>query len=212
MDTEGQVPARVDHLVYGAPSLSEGVERIAELLGERPVAGGRHPRYGTHNALLSLGPSTYLEVIAFDPELERPDGPAAFGLDGLDEPRLVTWALRTPRIDELAHAARVVGVGTVEAGSRRKPDGTTLSWKLTDPRALPLDGAVPFLIDWGATPHPATTTPPGGALVGLHLEHPEVSDVQAALAVLDVTMVVRYASTKTFVATVRTARGTVTIS
>lgn len=184
------LPSGVDHLVYGAPTLQGGVEQVERRLGVRPAAAGRHPQYGTRNALLALGPETYLEVMAPDPGLATPEGGTLFGLEELDEPRLVTWALRREDIGEAAYRARGRGVdlGPVQAGSRERPNGTALSWRLTDPRATPVGGLVPFLIAWGETPHPADGAPEGGELLGLRAEHPEPEAARDALAALGVEM------------------------
>jgi hypothetical protein len=207
------VLARLDHLVYAAPSLDQGMSRIESLLGVRPTFGGRHPRYGTHNALLSLGLTTYLEVIALDPQAAEPAVRAAFGLDDLAEPRLTTWALRTSRIERDAAAATAgaatSGLGAVEAGARETADGILLSWRLTDPSAMPLEGAVPFLIDWGATPHPAGTAPAGGELITFRIEHPHPDKVRSALAALGALADVEAGDRVRLVATIRTARGVV---
>lgn len=168
------VDAAIDHLLYGAPDLETGMHEIERRLGVRPAPGGRHPVYGTCNALLSLGPTCYLEVIAPDPELPTPDRGIGFGLDGLTEPRLVTWALRHPAIEAAAERS---DLGAVEPGRRERADGTVLSWKLTDPYTERMGGVIPFLIDWGHTPHPASSAPSGGRLIGLRLEHPSPARV-----------------------------------
>lgn len=180
------VPRRTDHLIYGAPDLERGADEIERLLGVRPAGGGRHEQWGTRNALLSLGEATYLEVMAPDPELPEPDEGRLFALDELEAPRLVTWAVRADGIEEVAARARDrgVGLGPVESGSREQPDGTVLSWRLTDPRALPNGGAVPFLIDWGETPHPAESAREGGELAGLRIRHPEPDGARTALEAL----------------------------
>lgn len=207
-------PDRTDHLIYGTPDLDAGVEEIERRMGVRPGGGGRHPQYGTRNALLALGEETYLEVMAPDPELPEPDGGRLFALDELEAPRLVTWAVRAPDIDGAAARARDRGVelGAVESGRREQPDGTVLSWRLTDPRALPMDGVVPFLIDWGETPNPAAGARDGGELVGLTVRHPEPEAVRAALEAVGADgATVEEGARPELVAAVHTADGVVEI-
>lgn len=208
-----EAPGSVDHLIYGTPDLDRGVGSIERRLGARPAAGGRHPQYGTRNALLALGTETYLEVMAPDPELPEPDRGRLFGVDELERPRLVAWAIRRENIEGAAARARERGVslGPVESGSRRQPDGTELSWRLTDPRSAALDGVVPFLIAWGATPHPARGAPEAGELVGMRVEHPEPAAVRKCLAALGLELPVEEAGRPGLVATVRTDGGRVEV-
>ena len=70
----------VDHLVYAVPDLGKGIDAIEKLLGMRPVHGGSHKNQGTNNALVALGATTYLEIIAIDPESFRPVYGYPFGL------------------------------------------------------------------------------------------------------------------------------------
>lgn len=200
----------VDHLLYGAPDLETGIDEIERRLGVRPVPGGRHPAYGTHNALLSLGSACYLEVIAPDPGLPTPDGGIGFGLGRLTGPRLVSWALRHTEIQATAERA---GLGAVETGERERDDGTVLRWRLTDPYAERMDGVVPFLIDWGETPHPASSAPYGGRLEELRIEHSAPDEVRRALATLGCGgMVVRQGESPRLVAVIHTTDGTVELS
>ena len=201
----------IDHLVFGVHELGAGVDMMEEVLGARPVIGGRHPDFGTHNALLSLGPDVYLEVIAPDPDLPPPPRGLVFGMEGVEEARLVTWAARCESLDEARAAAKREGVdlGSISTGSRRRPDGSVLSWGLTDPYAMPLGGAVPFLISWGDSPHPAGAAPPGGILEGLRIEHPRPEVVSAALAALGLDVDVSPAETFGLVAAIRTEKGVV---
>ena len=155
--------------------------RIEALTGTRPAKGGSHPGFGTHNALLGLGQGTYLELVAPDPEQPRP----ARGLWTDAAPvggGLMTWVWRSRDIAGLASTAHAAGaaIGETIDGERRQPDGTTLKWQLTNPMAMPFGGAVPFLIDWGDSPHPATSAPKAGTLTGFVIEHPE-SDKLAAI-------------------------------
>jgi hypothetical protein len=201
-------PADLDHLVYGCHDLERGMDRIEKLLGVRPARGGRHPGYGTHNAVASVASRTYLEVIAPDPSVPTPGRGHPFGLDSLGEPRLATWALR---VDAIAAVAGAAWLGRVEAGARRTTDGTLLSWRLTDPYVMPLGGVLPFLIDWGETPHPAEAAPRAGTLLALRIEHPDPQGVRAALASLGVpaAMDVRRAGAAALVARLETGGGVV---
>jgi hypothetical protein len=202
-------PDNIDHIVYAVADLQAGIDEIESLLGVRAAMGGRHPKFGTHNALLSLGPVTYLEIIAPDPGLPEPDEGFMFGISNNQKSRITTWALRTDSINELAEAAINAGVriGSIATGSREAPDGTLLAWQLSDPYAMPSGGAVPFLIDWGRTPHPSGTTPPAGELTGFRLEHPEPDKVRQALSVLGVEIDIGKSDECALIATIKTDRG-----
>lgn len=209
---------RIDHLLYAARDLGEGCRAVEALLGVAPVPGGRHPEYGTHNALLALGPTTYLEVIAPDPEAEPPPrgvmapGPeASEGVPG----RLFTWVARAERLEAASRDLKTAGIdpGRILAGRRERPDGSELTWRLTDPYARPLEGAVPFLIAWGRSPHPAADAPEAGRLTGLRIEHPHPTRVRAALAALRIApgggLVLAKAERFALVATIGTDAGEV---
>lgn len=194
----------IDHLVYVCASLEEGVARVRKTLGVDPVPGGRHPRWGTRNALVGLGERTYLEIVAPDPDAEPPGEPRPFGLDRLSPPRLATWAVRASGLEERVARAAAEGVdlGPVLAGSRERADGTVLTWSLTDPRAFRAGGVLPFLIDWGDSPHPAASLEHSLSLVSLRAEHPEPETVRKQLASLDVDLSVERGSARRLRATV----------
>lgn len=163
----------IDHLVVSAHSLNAGVAYVADALGVSPQPGGEHPRMGTHNALLRLGATTYLEVIAADPRAKPPSRPRWFELDQLlpsAPPRLATWVVRTSDIHEAASTS-LASLGSVEAMTRN-----TLNWLITmrpDGR-LPLEGAAPSLIQWSTLEHPAATLVESGCvLLGLEVRHPQ---------------------------------------
>jgi len=176
----------VDHLVYAVPDLEVVVADVERQLGVRPGLGGRHEGLGTWNALLSLGEGVYLELIAKDPAAPEPSGPRPFGLDELETPRLVTWAVRSTEIEADAENARLRGFdpGRVIPMSRKQPGGETLEWRLSL-RADGLgDGLVPFLIDWGSCPHPSALPPDGCRLVELSGFCAEPTQVQEYLRAL----------------------------
>jgi Glyoxalase-like domain len=203
--------SRVDHLVYAAPDLERGVAEIERLLGVRATPGGQHPGWGTRNALLALGPASFLEIIGPDPEQPAPQAPRLFGIDGLEEARLVTWAASSRDLDRLWSEAERQGVrlGEVRPASRRTPDGRLLSWRLTDPQVAVADGIVPFFIDWGESPHPSRTAAPGATLIDLRAEHPEAGRVERLLRGLGLDLPVRPGPAPALVATIECPRGRV---
>ena len=206
-----EFPENIDHLVYTAPSLEEGIMEIESVLGIKPVIGGRHPNYGTQNALLSLGETTYLEVIAPDPNLQAPKRGRLLESSYNDKPKLTTWVLREEQIEKMYSRAAQNGLklGNVESGKREKPDGTVLAWKLTDPYAFPMDGTIPFLISWGETPHPAQAVPKAGVLVGFEIHHPDPEKVRESLKTLGVNIKITKGKEAKIIAKIKTENGIV---
>jgi len=178
------VPSAIDHLVLTAPTLASGAEFVTRALGVPLQRGGEHPRMGTHNLLLRLSASTYLEVIAVDPAAAGPGRPRWFGLDGLAPnaaPRLATWVARTATI-EAAAAGVPEPLGVVEAMTRGD-----LRWRLTVPPdgTMPLDGLAPALIQWESPGHPAETLVDRGCVLeGLEARHPDPARLRAVLKAL----------------------------
>jgi hypothetical protein len=203
--------ASVDHLVYGTPDLGAGIAKLEGLLGVRAVPGGSHPGRGTRNALISLGPGSYLEIIGPDPAQPRPQRPRSFGLDEVRTPRLVAWAARGTNLEKLVAEARARGVelGAVLSGSRQRPDGVLLAWRNTDASAAVADRLAPFFIDWGSSPHPAASAPGGIRLIGLRAEHPEPERVRETLRRLEVDLLVEKGTAPALIATLETPRSRV---
>ncbi len=181
----------LDHLVYGVPDLVEAMYEFNRRLGRAPQPGGRHEGLGTHNAILPLAGETYVELIASDPDAPAPRQARPFGLDSLDGPRLITWAVRSRSIESDIKRAREHGFdpGAIIGMSRRSPAGELLEWKLTI-RAKPFgDGLLPFVIDWGRTPHPAASEQGDRndlLLTEFSAAHPDPRSIGDALAALAV--------------------------
>lgn len=207
----GGLLSTVDHLVYATPDLQLGIQTIEKLFGVRTTPGGQHPGRGTRNALVSLGPGVYLEIIGPDPAQPAPAQPRPFGVDELTEPRLVTWVAKGENLESFAKEAAHAGVklGDVIDGSRQRTDGVVLSWRYTDPRTVAFDGLVPFFIDWGKTPHPADAATPGVSLTGLRAEHPDPEPVQEALKTLGLALRVQRGPRPALIAAVNTPHGRV---
>jgi len=173
--------SEIDHIVIASPSLDEGVKYVYETLGVMPQFGGVHTRMGTHNSLLRLGNSIYLEVIAINPETPKPDNPRWFALDKPGEnvkPKLLTWVARTNDI-KLATANFLTLFGDIEPMNR-----ADLNWLITIPPdgSLPLNGVCPSLIQWLNEPHSATKLSDSGcSIIGIEGYHYEAKQIRETL-------------------------------
>jgi hypothetical protein len=188
--------AQLDHLVYVTPDVAATSDEMESRLGIRPVAGGRHTAWGTHNTLVALGEGIYLEIIGPDPEATPPSGPRPFGLDGLKTPRL----------------AAGIEQGGPMPRARERPDGTVLRWTMTDSLAPREGGVIPFFIDWGESPHPSLGAPDGGRLVRFEARHPEPARVRTLLAALALDLHVESGAAPGLIAIVEAPAGTVELS
>jgi glyoxalase-like protein len=202
---------RLDHLVYAVPDLDGGVADLERRLGVRAAPGGPHPGRGTRNALIALGPDSYLEILAPDPAQPRPAAGRWFGVDENVPPRLAGWAAKGADLERVAKsaAARGVPLGPVVAGSRQRPDGVNLKWTLTDPGVTSGVTLLPFFIDWAASPHPAATAARGPVLVSLRAEHPRPDLAREPLAALGLNLAVDAGPRPALVAVLRTVSGLV---
>ena len=209
------MPCTVDHLVVGAASLDAGCTFVADLLGELPLPGGVHLQLGTHNAVLSLGGSVYLEVIAIDPDGKTPVFPRWFSLDSDQtradlevSPRLLTWVVRTPVITSLkqldAYAAckvRPMSRAHLRWEFAFTPDGQCLA-----------GGLLPQVIQWQGSAHPVDVLPPGNCwFIGLHGESLDAAQINLALQQMDLDDSLQCAESdiESFWALIDTPRGSV---
>jgi hypothetical protein len=170
---------QLDHLVVAANDLAAGVAWLEAKLGLPCTGGGQHPAMGTHNRLLSLG-DLYLEVIAIDPSLPTPQRARWFGLDEpamqekLDTgPQLIHWVARCRQIEQLSKAPII----EMQRGQYH--------WRITvhDDGALPGNGVVPTLIEWGIGGHPLAVLPDSGArLRRLSLFHSQFALFEKVMA------------------------------
>ena len=202
---------QLDHLVVVAETIESGVEYVEAALGVPTEQGGRHSFMGTHNHLLSLGETAYLEVIAIDPSAPAPSRPRWFNLDAFTgPPRLSNWICRSDNLaGDLKRAP--AGLGPTEFASRGD-----LSWRITVPEdgCLPFDGLFPGFIYWDGDAHPAQTLPDRGLrLERLDLYHSQAGQLARALGgMLDLDMpLVHLTSTSRMAARFTSPGGTVTL-
>jgi hypothetical protein len=208
--------AQVDHLVYAATTLAQGIDYFAELTGIGAQPGGKHAGMGTHNALVRLGERLYLEIIAIDPAAPAPARKRWFDLDDgdlradlLGRPRLVHWVARTADL-ERAVAACGYAPGAILPFARGD-----YRWRITvpDDGRRPARGVLPTLIQWESK-HPADALPDSGAtLAQLAATHPDPNPIRRSLERLGLAdaMHVTFDRVARLAAMIRTPRGLVTL-
>ncbi|WP_027460084.1 VOC family protein [Deinococcus murrayi] len=177
-----------DHLVVAARTLEEGRAWVEGRLGVGMQPGGEHALFGTHNALLSLGPDLYLEVIAVNPAAPSPPRPRWFGLDTPTVrarleggPVLLHWVARVPDL---------LGVDLSGHGEGLELSRGEHRWTLTVPAdgllpgGGPLQGVLPSLIAWHTPPPPTRLPDAGVRLLTLRLGTPDPDALRAFLSAL----------------------------
>ncbi len=134
----------LSQIVYGVRDLDAAAQRIAAL-GLTVVEGGRHPGLGTANYIVPLGES-YFEILGVVNRQEAERNP--FGRALLEQiaagDRLVCWSLRTDAIEAIASKLGL----TAEKRSRRRPDGTLLTWRAAGLSLALQMGWLPFFMQW----------------------------------------------------------------
>lgn len=199
---------RVDHLVWYSPDLETGTDYFSGLLGCVATFGGVHPGQGTRNSLLSLGDETYLEILARDPD-QKEAGIFGRELAAITTPGLYHWAVAGVDLEGVIERARRASFDCSEVifGSRRRPDGGTLAWRLAGLRNNPFGALVPFFIDWGTCEHPALGAPKGGRLAGVELTSPAATRLSYLFGTLGLPFPVRQGPTPELIATVEGSGG-----
>jgi hypothetical protein len=115
-------------------------------------------------------------------------------------------------IEQRCRAAIAAGVDLIGVRplSRSLPDGSLLEWRLTS-RPAAGDGLVPFLIDWGAAPHPSANAPGGCRIVGLRATHLDPDRIASMLSTLGQSLEVEQGSLA-LLATIDSPHGQVTLT
>ncbi len=139
------------HFVRRDPE--EAVDQLSQY-GFHAVSGGAHERWGTRNSLCYFD-LQYLEFLA----VERPDVARGASENGLvaqllrEETKgegLIQTALRTTDIERAASelSQKGVRVSGPQPGSRTRPDGSVIQWKMLFLDTDAPGPKLPFLIEW----------------------------------------------------------------
>jgi hypothetical protein len=203
---------RIDHLVWYTADLDQGRSYFTDAMERPPLYGGEHPGEGTANAVMALGPETYVEILgrdkaqsaeSLDPEVRRLAGHG-----------LYHWAVGGVDLAAVAERAARAGLtgGELVPGGRIKPDGKRLSWTCWGLRNHGFGSLIPFFIDWMGSEHPARSAPQGGKLASLEIHAPEATHLGQIFEVLGLEVPVVEAPEPAVIATLESSKGRIVLS
>jgi hypothetical protein len=205
---------QLDHIVFLVPDLEAGMDRFEAITGVRPLSGGIAPgRTASHNALVSLGGRSYLEV--FSPDRAMTSGAWLDEIHARPEPHIGGFCMHVDGgLDDLVKAtaaAGLTGSGPREMG-RKRPNGVALNWKLYNVDAPIAGPTMPFFIDWLGSPHPSVDSPQGCKITSFGIGHPNPDEMKRIFAALKIDVPVKQADKPTIVAQLDTPKGPLTLT
>jgi hypothetical protein len=200
---------RIDHLVWYNADLAAGRRYFAGHMDCEPLYGGEHPGEGTANAVMALGPETYLEILRRD--VKQSDAGLDPEVKALAAHGLYHWAVGGVDLADLAARAGRAGLkgGGLVPGGRVRPDGTRLSWTCWGLHDHRFGSLIPFFIDWMDSEHPAKGAPKGGRLAGFEIHSPDAADLRRILWALGLEMAIVESAAPRVVAVIESGKGRV---
>ena len=177
--------SRIDHIVIGATNLISGTKILETKLSTKFSPGGEHQIMGTHNKLWKLQSDIYLEVIANNPNVNKPSRPRWFSLDEArtkekikHSPSALSWVLE---VDNIENTVKKCGYNPGEILQISRGE---LTWKITVPSngGLADNGVLPTLIEWPNDQHPSKKLTSSKVSINkLSLFHPEPNKIKNTL-------------------------------
>lgn len=177
---------RLDHFMWAASDLDQGIADFARLTGVTAGKGGVHPGMATRNALASLGGDQYLEIIAPDPA-QKPEGTFAAHFLKLARPQIFAFIAKGSDLDRLKRVYAEHGIecqGPFDA-SRALPGGGLLRWKLLIPALGKWGLYAPIFIDWLDSRHPSADATAGCRITHFEVGHPGAAALAPLYRALD---------------------------
>ena len=189
------IQSTIDHIVIGATDLEKATKKVENLIEADFSTSGKHPLMATHNRLIKLQNSIYMEVISIDPSASIPQSSAQkkrwFSLDSPSTkcrlslaPQPLCWVAA---VDNIEQAVSHCGYNPGKIIEVTRDD---LRWRLTVPKngELSFGGVLPVLIEWPNGKHPTKTMPESNtSLEKLTLFHPHPSGIKHILSKLNIT-------------------------
>jgi hypothetical protein len=165
-----------DHAALSAGSLEAGLDAFAARTGLTLPAGGKHSLMGTHNCVTAMGPDTFLELIAIDPEAPAPDRSRWFGLDALPQDAPLHARALLYRTDDIAASLALAREAGIDLGEPVALSRGAMTWSFSvrADGAVPHAGVGPMLLQWDQPePHPASAMSDLGIrLIGAEISTP----------------------------------------
>ena len=186
---------------------------IERLTGVTPARGGVHPGLGTRNGLIALDSGAYFEIIAPDPA-QNLAGNRGGRIAEQTRPGVMTFAIASDDLASLREAALREGLGVngPVAMHRNTPSGARLDWTILYLEDARFGEAIPFVIDWGKTPHPRRACPAAVACKSFTVTHPEAEALARLYAALGIPVAVKRAAYPGFVVELSTPNGEVVLT
>lgn len=138
----------LDHFIVLVNDLNAAMEQYRSI-GFEVLAGGEHPAFGSHNALVAFADGSYLELLAFrDPALASTTfwGDAIRKLKASEGFGAFVLASNDLTNDVQNVRQRALEIGDPQPGSRVRPDGQQVAWH-TAMVGGTRTGILPFLIE-----------------------------------------------------------------
>ena len=204
----------IDHIVYVCQDLGYTRAKFQDLLGINIYTGGRHLKKGTHNALFRIGPRQYFELLAPDPERNKDIDLNWLGTDQLENERISRWCIQPDNFQKGISFMNDISKYHYEgiAGSRKKPNGDMLTWKLGLCNSITETDVFPFLIDWENSAHPSLDMKDECSISKVTLHHACPKKVERICSEFGISSEVISSETPKIEIELLTPRGKITLS
>lgn len=159
----------LDHVIWAVPDITPVTDSLRRDHGLLVLPGGRHPAWGTRNAIVPLA-GAYLELVQVDdPEAPMVGFTARVAEVAAAGGGLALWC---ERVDDIGAEAAVRGYEVVP-GTRENDDGSVLSWRVAGIPQACATPVLPFLIQWddpAAMPGAMPVSHPCGTIEGVRVD------------------------------------------
>lgn len=145
----------LDHIVIPAANAEKISLEYGNQFSIKTIKGGQHEQWGTYNYLSYFANDSYMEWLGVQDEQQakRSDNPLIQHLVYVLEENIIgpfQFALRTSEMDNyVAHfQENNIPFKGPNIAERKKPDGSTLKWRMLFPEYDHKKNVLPFLIEW----------------------------------------------------------------